>query len=127
MDGAPFMVTAEPVAAVQVESGRSVDVFGREGGATAAVEQHQGSLAFLGVGALHFIQKLLRFAGLVIVLHAEQSKALVALGPELGDIAAAERVAIHEDRPALVRSEVGYEKASEGEIRALRRVSLAQD
>ena len=41
LDGTDFMITAEPVKAVQVEPGCCVDVLRGERGATAAVEQHQ--------------------------------------------------------------------------------------
>ena len=125
LDGTDLMVAAEPVEAVQVEPGCCVDVFRREGGAAAAIKQHQRAPVLLGVGALHFAEELLRFAGLVVVLNAEQGKVLVALGPELGDVAAAEHVAVHEDRPALVDHQVGNEKAGEGKISALLGVSLA--
>ena len=125
LDGADFMVAAEPVKAVQVEPGCCVDVFGAEGGATAAVEQHQGAPVFLGVGALHFTKELLGFAGLVIVLHAEQGELVVALGPEFSNVVAAEHVAIHEDRPALVAHQVGDKKAGERESRSLLGVSFA--
>ncbi len=125
LDGADFMVAAEPMEAVQVEPGCCVDVFGCEGGAAAAVEQHQGAPVLLGVGALHFTKELLGFAGLVIVLHAEQGEIVIPLVPELGDVAAAEHVAVHEDRPSLVAHQVGNQKACEGESGALLWVSFA--
>jgi hypothetical protein len=124
-DGPDFMVTAEPVEAVQVEPGCGVDVLRREGSATAAVEQHQGAPVLLGVSALHFTEELLGFAGLVIVLHAEQGEVVVALGPELGDVAATEHVAVHKDRPALVAHQVGNQKACKGKGCALLGVSFA--
>lgn len=91
---------------------------GGKGGATAASEQHQGTGFCPGIDALHFTQNLLRFAGLVIVLHAEQSKNLVALGTELGNVAATEHFLINQDRLSLVRYEVRCEQRSEGEISA---------
>ena len=63
----------------------------------------------------------------MIVLHAEQGKAVVALGPELGDIAAAKHVAIHEDRPALVAHQVRNQKTSERESSGLLRVPLSPE
>ena len=125
LDGTDLMVAAEPMEAVQVEPGCCVDVFRREGGAAAAVKQHQRAPVLLGVGALHFAEKLLGFVGLVIVLHAEHGEVLVELGPEIGDVAAAEHVAVHEDRPALVAHYVWDKKAGEGESCALLGVSLA--
>ena len=123
--GTDLMVAAEPVKAVQVEPGCCVDVLRREGGATAAVEQHKRAPVLLGVGALHFTKELLGFAGLVVVLHAEHREVVVALGPELGDVASAEHVAVHEDSPALVAHQVWDKKAGEGKGGALFGISLA--
>ena len=108
LDGTDLMVAAEPVKAVQVEPGCCVDVIGVESGAAAAVEQHQRAPVFLGEGALHFTEKFLGFAGLVIVLHAVQGEDVFALGPQLGDVAATEHVEIHEDRSALLAHHVRY-------------------
>jgi hypothetical protein len=47
------------------------------------------------------------------------------LVPELGDVAATEHVAIHEDRPARVAHQVGYQKAGKREGCALLGVSLS--
>ena len=102
LESAYLMVGAEPMKAVQVEPGCCVDVLRGEGGAAAAVEQHQGAPVLLGIGALHCTQELLSFTGLVVMLHAEQGKLVVSLGPELGDVATAKHVAVHEYRPALV-------------------------
>lgn len=52
LDGTDLMVAAEPVNAVQVEPGCCVDGIGGEGGATAAVEQHQAAPVLFEVGAL---------------------------------------------------------------------------
>ena len=60
----------------------------------------------------------------MIVLHAEQSETVVALGPELGDVAAAKHVAIHKDRPSLEAHQVGNKKTGEGESCALLGVAL---
>ena len=51
----------------------------------------------------------------MIVLHAVLGEAVVALGPELGDVAPVEHVAIHEDRPALVAHHARYKKAGKRE------------
>ena len=61
----------------------------------------------------------------MILLHAEQGEAVVALGPELGDVAPAEHVAIHEDRPALVAHHVGHMIAGKREGCASLGVSLS--
>ena len=107
LDGPDLMVATEPVEAVQVEAGGGVYIIGREGGAAAAVEQHQRAPVLLGIGALHLTEELLGFAGLVIVLHTEKGEVVVALGPELGDVTAAKHVAINEDRPTLEAHQVG--------------------
>ena len=96
------MVATKPVEAVQVEPGCCVDVLRCEGSAAAAVEQHQGAPVFFRVGALHFTQKFLGFAGLMVMLHTEKSKKFIALVPEFSNIAPAEHVAVHEDRPTLI-------------------------
>ena len=61
----------------------------------------------------------------MVVLHAHQRIALIAQGPELGDVAAAEHVAVHKDGPALEADQLGHQEATEGEGRALARVALA--
>lgn len=125
LDSADFMVAVEPMETVQIEPGCCVDVLRCESGATAAVEQHQGAPILLGVGALHFTEELLGFAGLVIVLHAEQSEVVVALAPKLSDVPSAEHVAVHKNGPAFVAHEVRNQKAREGEGGALLGVSLS--
>lgn len=102
LNGTDLMVAAEPVKAVQVEPGGGVDVIGRKGGAAAAVEQHQGAPVLLRIGALHLTEEFLGFGGLVLVLNAEQRETVISLGPEFSNVAAAEHVAIHKYRPALV-------------------------
>lgn len=124
LNGTDFMITTKPVETVQVEPGCCVDVLRREGSAAAAVEQHQGAPVFFRVGALNLTQEFLGFAGLMIMLHAEKSKRFIALVPEFNNIATAEHVAVHEDRPALIAHEVRNYKASEGEGRTLIGVSL---
>jgi len=61
----------------------------------------------------------------VIVLHAEQGEAVDALGPELGDVAPAEHIAIHEDRRALVAHHVSHKIAGKREGCASLGVSLS--
>ena len=80
---------------------------------------------FFGVGALGFSQEFAGFGGLMVVLHAHHRKAFISQVPQRADIAAAEHVAVHEDRPTLEAHQLGHQKSSEGEGGALFGISLA--
>ena len=59
------------------------------------------------------------------MLHAEQGEVVIALDPEIGDVAAAEHVAVHDDVPDLIAHQVWDEKGGQGKISAMFRLSLA--
>ena len=59
-------------------------------------------------------QKFHGFVGLVHVLHAHHGILLIAQRPKLGDVAAGEHVAVHEDRPTLESHQLGHQETAEG-------------
>jgi hypothetical protein len=108
--GADLVVTGEPLEAVQLQARGAVDELRREGRAALALKQHQRAPVLFGVAGLLGPKKFHRLAGQVLVLHDHQRVALIAQLPELGDIAASEHVAVHEDRPAAVLQQAGTRK-----------------
>jgi len=117
--GADLVITVEPVEAVELQARGCVHIVGCEGGAATAVEQHQRAPVLFGVGALHLSEELHGFTGNVIMLDALHGELLISQCPEIGDVAAGEHVAVHEEGPALVAHQIGHQEAGERECGAL--------
>lgn len=124
-EGTDLVIALQPAEAMQLQTAGAVDVIRRQSLAATAVEQHQRAPVLFGISALNFAEKLHAITGIMAMVHAQQSIAVVAHFPQLNNISPAQHVAIHEDGPSLISHQAGHQKTAEREGCALLRVARA--
>mmetsp|Transcript_21657 Transcript_21657/g.56441 ORF Transcript_21657/g.56441 Transcript_21657/m.56441 type:complete len:222 (+) Transcript_21657:501-1166(+) len=121
------LLVLEPLHAVQAGAALAVDVAqaARLVGGVARVEHHHAAPVLAWVPLLRHVGQLGLHRGAEVVLHAHQRVLVVGEVQQLGDVAKAQEVVVHEGGPAAVAREVGDQEAQVCKLRALLGVLLA--
>jgi hypothetical protein len=123
------VLVLHPLHAVQVSATLAIDDVGRErfDGGVFAVEEHQRRPILARISVLHLAVHLYRFFGLVVVLHAVNRLRRLGVFFEARDVAEKEKIAIAEQRPALIAGERGRQKPGVGELGRGKRIFFAME